>query len=74
MSPKPEIRTALRKIFDEAGDNPPNVNRAWNLIKVLLPDATRSRVREVLSEEEFARRRRGPGRKVTPRPSPPTTA
>ena len=66
MSPKPEIRTALRKI--------PNVNRAWNLIKVLLPDATRSRVREVLNEEEFARRRRGPGRKVTPRPSPPTTA
>jgi ribosomal protein S20 len=70
---KATIRTTLRKIFDEARDNPPNVNRAWVLLKMLLPDATRSRVREVLKEAEFARRRRGPGRKAKRRPIQLTT-
>jgi Protein of unknown function (DUF3631) len=60
---KDTIRKELRKIFDEAGDDPPNMNRAWRLLKARLPDARRSRVREVLKEDEFARRRRGPGRK-----------
>jgi hypothetical protein len=71
---KPQIRKILRQIYDEAGDNRPNMNRAWDLLKVLIPDARRSRVREVLREPEFARRRRGPGRKAKRRPSPPTTA
>jgi hypothetical protein len=62
MSPKPEIRKVLRKVFDQAGANPPNVNQAWDLIKVQMP-VSRSRVREVLKEGEFALRRRGPGRK-----------
>jgi hypothetical protein len=68
---KGAIREVLRKIFDEAGDNPSNMNRAWDLLKVRLPDARRSRVREVLREPEFATRRRRPGRKATPRPSEP---
>jgi hypothetical protein len=67
---KDRIRKALRTIFDEAGDNPLNVNRAWDLIKVVLPDARRSRVREVLAEPEFVRRRRGPGRKAKRSPKP----
>ena len=71
---KAKIREGLRKIFDEAGDNPPNMNRAWDLLKLRLPDARRSRVREVLREPEFAVRRRGPGRKRVPRATPPTTA
>jgi hypothetical protein len=70
---KETIREALRKIFDEAGDSPPNMNKARNLIKGRIP-ASRSRVREVLREPEFAHRRRGPGRKAKRRPSPPTTA
>ena len=60
---KPQIRVALREAYDAAGDNPPNVNRAWDLLKQRLPSARRKRVREVLGEEEFARRRREPGRK-----------
>jgi hypothetical protein len=74
MSAKSEIRKALRKEYDRAGDNPPHVNRAWDLIKAQMPDARRSRVREVLKEDEFTQRRHGPGRKATPRPTQPTTA
>jgi hypothetical protein len=59
---KAKIRRELRKIYDDAGDDPPNVNRAWDLLKVKLPHA-RSRVREVLREDEFARRRRKPGKR-----------
>ena len=70
---KATIRKALRRIYEEAGENPPNVNRAWDLVKVLLPNATRSRVREVLREAEFAQRRHGPGRKARTRSPEPTT-
>jgi hypothetical protein len=66
---KGTIRAELRKIYDEAGDNPPNMNKAWDLIKRQIP-APRSRVREVLEENEFARRRRGPGRKAKRSPKP----
>jgi len=60
---KPEIREALRRIYDEAGADPPNVNRAWDLVKLKMLHAQRSRVREVLDENEFACRRREPGKK-----------
>ena len=66
---KLQIRQALRKIYDEADDDPPNVNQAWALLKLQLPDAGRRRVREVLKENEFLARRRGPGRKAKRRPS-----
>jgi hypothetical protein len=70
---KGTIREALRKIYDEAAASPPNINQASDLIKRQIP-ASRSRIREVLKEDEFARRRRGPGRKAKPRPDQPTTA
>jgi hypothetical protein len=60
---KGAIRKALHEIFDEAGDNPPNVNRAWDLVKHQIP-VSRSRVRQVLDEEEFIPRRPRPGRKA----------
>jgi hypothetical protein len=63
MASRREIREALHKIYDEAGDNPPNVERAWKLSKPLLPSARRDRVREVLREPEFACLRREPGRR-----------
>jgi hypothetical protein len=66
------IRQVLRDVFDQAGDNPPNVNQAWDRIKRHIR-VSRSRVRDVLREAEFARRRRRPGRKAKPRPSQPTT-
>jgi hypothetical protein len=59
---KDTIREELRKIYDRAGDDPPNTDQACVLIKRQIR-ASRSRVREVLKEDEFARRRRGPGRK-----------
>jgi hypothetical protein len=62
---KAEIREVLCRIYDEAGADPPNVNRAWDLTKVKLPHARRRRVQQVLSEEEFARRRRKSGKKRT---------
>jgi hypothetical protein len=71
---KGKIREALRKIFDEAGGNPPNMNRAWDLLKVVLLGARRSRFRDVLREPEFAPRRPRPGRRANPRPSQPTPA
>jgi hypothetical protein len=71
---KDTIRKVLRNVFDEAGDNPPNMNRAWDLLKVRLPDARRSRVREVLREPEFATRRRRPGRKAKRSPKSPVIA
>jgi hypothetical protein len=66
------IRQVLRNVFDQAGDNPPNVNQAWDLVKHQIP-VSRSRVRQVLDEEEFARRRRGPGRKAKRHPIQLTT-
>jgi hypothetical protein len=60
---KADIREALRKIRDEAGDDPPNVNGIWDLVKVKLLHARRHRVREVLREAEFACQRRKPGTK-----------
>jgi hypothetical protein len=71
---KDRIRKAARDLYDKAGNNAPNINHAWDSIKVLIPGAPRSRVREVLREPEFACRRRGPGRKPTLCPTLPTTA
>jgi hypothetical protein len=68
---KAEIREALRRIYDEAGADPPNVNRAWDLAKVKLPHARRRRVGEVLAEDEFARRRRKPGKRRLPATAKP---
>jgi hypothetical protein len=68
---KAQIRSVLRQIYDEAGDNPPNVNRAWQLIQQGLPNVTRARVRAFLKEDEFARRRRKPGQKGIPRENGP---
>jgi hypothetical protein len=70
---KPKIREVLRTVYDEAGEDPPNIHQASAIVMRQIP-ASRSRVREVLREPEFARRRRGPGRKATPRPTQPTTA
>jgi hypothetical protein len=60
---KQQIREHLRKTYDKAGNDPPNVNRAWADIHPTLPNTTRARVREVLKEAEFARRRRPPGKR-----------
>jgi hypothetical protein len=60
---KAEIREVLHKLYDEARGDPPNVNKAWDLVTQRLPNARRQRVREVLNEEGFARRRREPGKK-----------
>jgi hypothetical protein len=68
---KGTIREALREVYDKAGDNPPNINQAGAIVMRQLP-VSRSRVREVLNEDEFARRRRGPGRKRRRAPNFPT--
>jgi len=60
---KAEIREVLHKIYDEAGDDPPNVNKAWDILKHKMPHARRSRAREVLREEEIAHQRREPGKR-----------
>jgi hypothetical protein len=60
---KSHIRQTLRQIYENAGNNPPNVNRAWEQVRITLGNATRARVREVLKETEFARRRRPPGKR-----------
>ena len=60
---RPEaVRLELRKIYHAAGSSPPNMNAAWNLIHAQMPHAPRSRVRDVLREQEFARLRRKAGR------------
>src|ERR1700730_17401420 len=60
---KAEIRLALREIYNRSVAKGPNINQAWDSIKMLIQGAPRSRVREVLSEPEFARLRREPGKR-----------
>jgi hypothetical protein len=71
---KLEIREELRKIYSDAGADSPNVNKAWNLVKQKVPNARRRRVREVLEENEFACRRREPGKRRLPTSSGIATA
>jgi hypothetical protein len=59
---KGQIRKELRTIFDEAGENPPNMNLAWNLLNARI-HASRRPFREVLDEDEFIPRRPKLGRK-----------
>jgi hypothetical protein len=47
------IREAVRKIYGESHSKPPNVEEAWRLIKKELPNAARSKVREILNEPAF---------------------
>jgi hypothetical protein len=70
---KETIRKVLRQILDKAGDNPPNINQAWDLLKSQMP-VSRGRVRQVLDEEEFIPRRPRPGRKPKRPPDSSGTA
>lgn len=56
-----EVRRSLRKIYDDPSNDRPNVNEAWKLLKVAMPNARRSQVMEILQDEEFAVKRRPPG-------------
>jgi hypothetical protein len=58
---EPQIRERLRGIYSDPRSNRPNVNQAWTILKKQLPNASKSRVMEVLKEDEFASRRRKPG-------------
>jgi hypothetical protein len=70
---KEAIRQSLRMIYGITGNNPPNVNVAWDRLKRDLPNARRRRVRDVLNEDEFSRQRRAPGKRRLPT-SPGTAA
>jgi molecular chaperone GrpE (heat shock protein) len=63
---KEAIRQSLRMIYGNTGDDPPNVNEAWDRLKRDLPNARRRRVRDVLNEDEFSRQRRAPGKRRLP--------
>jgi hypothetical protein len=67
--PLDAIRQAAREVYDEAGEEGPNVNDAYLLIREKLAAtskiASRDPVREVLDEDEFKNRRRGVGRRLS---------
>jgi hypothetical protein len=62
---KDTIRKELHRVFDEAGKNPPDMNRAFNLVNARI-HASRRPVREVLNEDEFLPRRPKLGRPKRP--------
>jgi hypothetical protein len=47
------IREAAKKIYGKSDSKQPNVEEAWRLIKKELPNAARSKVREILNEPAF---------------------
>jgi hypothetical protein len=57
-----QIREALRRIYADPTNNRPNVNRAWVLLKTVLPTARKSLAHPIIREPEFANQRRNPGR------------
>ncbi len=58
---KKEIRRVARSFYSDPS-NPPNLMTAEQLVGGKLPDAARVRIRSVLKEDEFAGKRRKPGR------------
>ena len=58
---KAQIRQELRKIYADPRSDRPNVNKAYNLLRVSLPNARRKSVMDILKEPEFAGQRRDPG-------------
>jgi hypothetical protein len=56
-----QIREAAREVYADPANNRPNMHKAWRLIKSKLSNARVPRVRKVLREDEFKKKRRGPG-------------
>jgi hypothetical protein len=56
-----KIREELRKIYADPSNDRPNVNKAYDLLRVSLPNVRRKSVMDILKEPEFASRRRDPG-------------
>jgi hypothetical protein len=53
-----QIREEARVLYKELADDPPNINRAEQLLRERLPGAKRTRIRPVLRNHEFANLRR----------------
>jgi hypothetical protein len=58
---KSQIRQVLREIYADPTNDRPNEENAWKILKPMLLNAKRDRVREVLLEDEFASQRRPRG-------------
>jgi hypothetical protein len=56
-----QIREEARVLYEELADDPPNINRAEQLLRGRLPGAKRTRIRPVLGNPEFANLRRPSG-------------
>jgi hypothetical protein len=56
-----EIREAAREVYGASGKNPPNIDKAEQLLREKLPGAQRKKIRPILSEDEFTTLRRKPG-------------
>jgi hypothetical protein len=60
-----EIRIALREVYrevKEAGNKPPNINEAWDRLRLKLRNTRREQVRKILHEPAFASLRRDAGK------------
>jgi hypothetical protein len=56
-----QIREGLRKIYADPSNDSPNVNVAYDLLKLELPNARKNSVMQILKEPEFKDQRRDPG-------------
>lgn len=56
-----QIREALRKIYADPSNNRPNVNVAYDLLRLLLPNARKRTAMSIIKEPEFKIQRRGSG-------------
>jgi hypothetical protein len=55
------IRQRAREVYGDPANDRPNVNKAHELIKPDFPGVRRTRIMEILAEDEFARQRKKPG-------------
>jgi hypothetical protein len=65
-----EILAVARNLYQQAGNNPPNLTKAEQLVAALLPETKRDFIRPILQRPEFENLRRKPGRQ--PRHSKPS--
>jgi hypothetical protein len=61
LASKSQILDTARTLYQQAGNNPPNLTKAEQLIASLLPGTPRGKIRPILQQEEFAALRRKAG-------------
>ena len=66
-APDSEIINVFRELYAQHRDDPPNLNKAYELVRKKLPNTSRSKIRQILMTPEFSALRRRAGiRRMAP--------